>query len=320
MVLERDALSQILNLLRLRGSVYFKSHLTPPFSIHVSTGQPVASFHLGLEGSCWIAVPGVMQPVHLLKGDLIVLPNSGGHIVSDEPGRPPEQFDQLLARVGYTGHGAFVLPGIDEAHTVRLVCGHFEFDQGVMHPILSSLPPFIHLPDKHTRNTEWLDAIFRFVSMEMSAAAPGADAIVHRLTEIIFIQTLRAFVAQAGEAAGCLAGVLDPQLGRALAAMHDAPGRDWSVDALAGEAGLSRTRFAERFAGMIGVPPMAYLTTWRMLVARRAIIDTTRPIVEIAGSVGYSSDEAFTRAFRKQFDMTPAELRRRLRDGAERPT
>jgi AraC family transcriptional regulator, activator of mtrCDE len=313
MALDPDPLSQILGMLRLRGSVYFKSHLTPPFGIDVRPERPIASFHLALTGTCYVAIPGIDAPVRVAEGDLIVLPNSRGHIVSDMPGRAAERLEDILTRISYPGYGAFIVPGSDEAHTVRLVCGHFEFDEGIVHPVLSSLPPVIHLSAEQTRNSAWINAIFQFVNIELSAAAPGADAIIHRLTEIILIQAIRAFVERAGDAAGCLAGVLDPQIGRSLSAMHLAPAENWSVESLAKKAGLSRTSFSERFVELIGVTPIAYLTTWRMLAARRLLIDTPEPVLDVAARVGYSSDEAFGRAFKKQFDVSPAELRRSLR-------
>lgn len=308
-----DALSQILGALKMRGAIYFHTHFTPPWGVRVPAYRNVARFHMAIRGQCWLRVDGVAEPISLATGDLIVIPHGASHILSDVAEREAAQLDEVLSRSGYDGDGALVYGGARDGHASQLLCGHFEFEEGLMHPILSALPSYIHIPNTETMNANWLDPVMRFVTAEAMGARAGADAIVHRLTEIIFIQVVRAFVDRAGDAAGCLAGVLDGQLGKALSAVHLAPERPWTVEAMANEAGMSRTVFAERFTALIGMTPLGYVTHWRMQLARRQLIETDRPLIEIAEASGYRSESAFARAFKRQFDAAPGGLRRNSR-------
>ncbi|MEM7444926.1 MAG: AraC family transcriptional regulator [Pseudomonadota bacterium] len=305
-----DALSQILDVLQMRGTVYFHTHFTAPWGVQVPDYSNVARFHMVMRGSCWARIEDRPDPIHLSTGDLIVIPHGVAHVLSDTPERTADQLDFVLQETGYDGTGALIYGGPDDGSACKLFCGHFEFEKDAVHPLLSDLPTVIHLPNTQTMNAEWLESVIRFVSAEVMGGRAGADAIVHRLTEIIFIQTVRAFVDTVGDTAGSLAGVLDPQLSRCLQAVHGAPQIDWTVQSMAKEAGMSRTVFAERFTALIGLTPHSYVTQWRMQIARRGLAETDDPIIAIAEGVGYGSEAAFTRAFKKQFDTTPAAFRR----------
>lgn len=306
----RDALSQILDALKLRGSVYFHTHFTPPWGVRVPSFGNVARFHMAMRGDCWLRVEGVDQPIHLSTGDLVVIPHGTSHILSDTKDRDAVDVDDVINQSGYAGHGALAIGGDNDDHACKLFCGHFEFEEGTMHPILGALPNFIHLPNTQTMNAYWLESVMRFVSAEIMGDKAGSDAIVHRLTEIIFIQVVRAFVDNVGDAAGSLAGVLNPQLSRCLSEVHTGPEKQWTVEAMAGKAGMSRTIFAERFTSLMGMTPLSYVTHWRMQVARRELVDTDHPLIEIAEQVGYGSEASFNRAFKRQFNVTPGEMRR----------
>jgi AraC-like DNA-binding protein len=308
--MSNDALSQILGALRMQGTVYFQTYFTPPWGVFVPEYKNVARFHMAMRGQCWVRIDGEPEPIHMSAGDLVAIPHGRAHIMSDAPDREAVLVDEVVSRSGYTGSGALVYGGRPSGPATQLFSGHFEFDDNVMHPLLSALPRYIHIPNTETMNAEWLDAVMRFVTAEVMGAKPGAEAIVHRLTEIIFIQVVRAFVDKTGDAAGCLAGVLDPQLNKALAAMHSAPEKPWTVDAIAVEAGMSRTKFAERFRTLIGLTPLVYLTRWRMQLARRQLIESDRPLIEIAETAGYRSESAFAHAFKRHFSVAPGRLRR----------
>ena len=305
-----DALSQILDALQMRGAIYFHTRFSPPWGVSVPAYGNVARFHMVMRGSCWVRIVGVPEPIHLSTGDLVVIPHGAAHVLSDQPKRKADSLDFVLSRSGYQGDGALIYGGEGQGDACKLFCGHFEFEQGAIHPILQALPEAIHLPNTETMNAEWLESVMRFVSSEVIGGKAGASAIVHRLTEIIFIQVVRAFVDRAGDAAGCLAGVLDPKLGRCLAAVHAAPQIGWTVENMAQEAGMSRTVFAERFADLIGLTPHNYVTHWRMQVARRRLAESADAIIDIAEQVGYGSEAAFNRAFKKQFDVTPGMFRK----------
>lgn len=306
-----DALSQILSALKMRGTVYFHTHFTPPWSVQVPAYRRVARFHMSIRGNCWVRVASEPQPINLGTGDLVVIPHGAAHVLSDDPAREPVALDEVVSRSGYNGRGALAYGGSGGGQASQLFCGHFEFDEGAIHPLLTALPSSIHIPNTESMNAIWLDPVMRFVASEVMGGRAGADAIVYRLTEIVFIQVVRSFVDRAGEAAGCLAGVLDEHLGKALSVVHLAPERPWTVEAMAREAGLSRTVFAERFTRLIGMTPFGYITQWRMHVARRHLMDTERSLVEIAEATGYQSESAFARAFKRQFGVSPGNLRRK---------
>ena len=306
----QDALSQILDVLRMRGTIYFHTHFNPPWGVRVPTFKNVARFHMVIRGHCWVRVDGIDEPIPLSSGDIILVPHGAEHTLSEPCDSRSENVDEIVCRSGYTGDGALVYGGDDNGLVCKLFCGHFEFDEGVMHPILSALPKVIHLPNTETMNAQWLEAVMRFVSSEVLGGKAGADAIAYRLSEIIFIQVVRAFVDKAGSAAGCLAGILDPQLSKSLSAIHLEPQKLWTVETMAIEAGMSRTQFAERFNSLIGITPLSYLTHWRMLLARRQLVESNRPLIDIAEAVGYGSEAAFGRAFKRHFDMAPGSLRR----------
>lgn len=294
----------------MRGSVYFQTQFTPPWGVRVPEYKKVARFHMAMRGECWVRIDGVPDAIHMSAGDLVAIPHGRAHVLSDTPDRDAVLVDEVVRRSGYAGSGALVYGGSRLGPTTQLFCGHFEFDDSLMHPALAALPRYIHIPNTETMNAEWLDAVMRFVTAEVLGAKAGADAIVHRLTEIIFIQVVRAFAAKAGDAAGTLAGVLDPQLSRALAAVHRAPEKPWTVEAMASEAGMSRTQFAGRFRKLIGMTPLDYVTHWRMQLARRHLAETTRPLIEIAETVGYRSESSFAHAFKRHLGAAPGQLRR----------
>lgn len=305
-----DALSQILDVLRLRSSVYFHTHFNPPWGVRVPAYGNVARFHMAMREDCWLRVEGTDGAIHMSTGDLLVIPHGASHILSDTKDREAIEVQDVISQSGYAGAGALTFGGDDSDHTCKLFCGHFEFDDDTLHPILSALPNYIHVPNTQTMNAYWLESIMRFVSSEIMGDQAGSNAIVLRLTEIIFIQVIRAFVDNIGDAAGCLAGITNPQLGKCLSKIHIEPQKPWTVEAMATEAGMSRSNFAERFTSLMGMTPLAYVTQWRMQLARRLLIDTEHRLIEIAEKTGYASEAAFNRAFKRHFDSTPGEVRR----------
>lgn len=305
-----DALSQILESLKLRGSIYFHTHFNPPWGVHVPKFRNVARFHMAMRGDCWLRVEGVEKPLHLSTGDLVVIPHGVSHILSDTDDREAKDVDTVIQETGYEGSGALFYGGSEDRCVCKLFCGHFEFEDGAMHPILNDLPKYIHIPNTQSMNAFWLDSIMRFVSAEIIANEAGSEAIIHRLSEIIFIQVIRVFVEKTGDTAGSLAAVLNPNFNRCLSKVHLAPEKTWTVEEMASEAGMSRTVFAEKFNTLIGMTPLGYVTHWRMQQARRKLLETDEAMIDIAEQVGYGSEAAFNRAFKRQFDLTPGEIRR----------
>lgn len=306
----KDALSQILDGVRMRGTVYFHTHFSPPFGIQVPHYRNVARFHLVIRGQCCVRVENTKNDIRLDTGDLIVIPHGESHIIADAPGRPPTKLDDVLQEAGYSGQGAFYYGSSATSEPCQLLCGHFEFDHDVMHPLLLALPPSIYIPNKESQNSLWLNPVVAYVGSEVMSGRAGSDAIVQRLAEIIFIQVIRTFASIGGAASGCLAVFLDEQLGKALSAVHTAPEKPWTVETMAEQANMSRTVFANRFTKLIGMTPVAYVAQWRMMTARRRLMESELSIGQISDAVGYKSESAFVRAFKRQFGVAPGSLRR----------
>jgi len=310
--MSQDALSDILRALRMKGTIYFRTDFNPPWGVAVPEFSNVARFHMAARGSCSVEVAGEPAPVYLAQGDLIVIPHGAAHVLADEPGRQAASVDDVLEKTGFQGRGALVYGGEETGSSTQLICGHFAFDDDAIHPLLEALPRYIHISGSESLNNAWLENAMKFIQVESLSPGPGSDAIVHRLSEIIFIQAVRIHVERMGSDAGPLAGIADPQIGRALAAMHGAPESAWTIEELASEAGMSRTSFAVKFARAIGMTPHHYLTQWRMQEAGRRLRETADPIVSVAEGAGYQSEAAFNRAFKKWFDATPGSYRRQL--------
>jgi len=252
---------------------------------------------------------GAGAPLRLEAGDLVVIPHGASHVLRDSPKTRPTMLDQALAASGYQGEGCLVYGRGDRGAPCRLVCGHFEFADGVEHALLQVLPALIHIPAAVGASISWLDDALRYIAAEVAAAKPGHTAIVKRLSEIVFVQTVRAAADQPGELLRPLAGYFDPKISRALHALHHAPERAWTVASLAAAAGMSRTRFAVRFQQLVGVPPLGYATQWRMQQARRLLEDSSRTVLAVANQVGYVSESSFSRAYSKYYGSPPRRQR-----------
>lgn len=308
-----DVLSQILQMVRLRGSLYFRTEFDPPWGVRVPPYRNVARFHLVIRGECWVRVPTADAAVLLAPGDLVVIPHGAEHVLSDARDTTAVAVDEVVRNAGFSGDGALVYGGLSSGRTTNLVCGHFQFDEEAIHPVLRALPAYIHVRGSDSLNYTWLDNAMRFIGLEAWSGRAGSEAIVHRLSEIIFIQVVRAYLDNAGERAQGLAAIADRQISRALGVIHASPQAPLTLELLAREAAMSRTQFAARFRQLMGMTPMDYVTFWRMQVARHRLADGAGNIVEVAADAGYGSEAAFSRAFKKTFGMNPSAFRRRVR-------
>lgn len=307
-----DLLSDILLRLNLRGSLYFRTSFTSPWGVEVPAFANVARFHFVHRGRCLVRVAGAGGLVALEQGDLLIVPKGASHRLFCDPVNEGHvlPLDRVIELSGFTGEGALVYGGDDDDRDTQLVCGHFAFDPLARHPLIDRLPPYIHLADYGQAAGKWMEASLRMIGTEAGGAQIGGDLIALKMSEIILAQALRVFLAGEGANQAGLAGLADPQLARALAALHRDPGRAWTVADLAREAGLSRTGFALRFAADMNMTPMAYLTQWRMQLARHALRHGREPVADVAERVGYGSEAAFVRVFRKEAGLTPAAFRR----------
>ena len=294
----------------MRGSLYFHTEFTPPWAIQVPAFESAARFHLVTRGTCWVGLAD-RAPIALSTGDMIMIPAGAAHRLADAADRPPVALDRVLEESGFTGEGALVYGGPDEGVGAKMVCGHFTFAPGADHPLLRALPDHLLITaDMRTRHA-WLDDAMRFITREAQEAQPGSAATINRLSEILFIEAIRAHAAEMSTSPQILSALADPRIGRALSGIHKAPEQEWTLDSLAAEAAMSRSRFAERFRHLVGVAPAAYLHEWRMQKARAMLAEGRRQIAEISHAVGYRSPAAFTRAFAEAFGCPPAEFRKR---------
>ncbi|MEM7221875.1 MAG: AraC family transcriptional regulator [Pseudomonadota bacterium] len=305
-----DVLSDILDLVRLQGSLYFRTAFNAPWGVKVPAYKNVARFHLVARGQCWITVDGQEPTIALSTGDLILIPHGSGHTLRDAPDTPAETVERVLEETCYPGEGVLVYGGPDLGNATSLICGHFAFDEAAGHPLLDALPPFIHVKGTESLNVVWLENAMRFMGHEAGTGRIGSEAIVLRLTEIIFIQVIRTYAEGAGAEQRIISGIADPQIGRALAAVHRSPESPWTLENLAREAGLSRTSFVLRFNELMGMTALQYLTRWRTQKARKLLIEDTIPPAEVAARVGYQSEAAFARVFKKHYGVGPATYRR----------
>lgn len=307
-----DVLSDILRTVQVQGSLYFRTAFTPPWGgLVVPRYKNVARYHFVTRGSCGVQVSGVNQKLILEEGDLIVITNGAEHCLFDESGESPFlSVDEVIKKSGFDGRGALVWGGDETNHTTSLVCGHFAFDSERGKLLFDSLPPFIHVPHTEIRHYEWLDAATKFISHEAFEREMGSEAIINRLAEIIFIQTVRTYAKLQNESKGLFAALTDAQINQVLQAIHQKPQENWSVDSLARVAGISRTVLSERMKHIFGIPPIEYLTKWRMELAHEALTRGRDPIAEISEAVGYQSLSAFAHRFKKHFGRAPGEVRR----------
>jgi AraC-like DNA-binding protein/quercetin dioxygenase-like cupin family protein len=318
-----DVLSDVLRAVRLTGAVYFDFELTAPWALEAPPSREIAhkvmpgaerliEYHLIAEGNGWGQADGG-QPIRLHEGDLIVFPQGHAHVISSAPGlrQPPDltAFEGPLAPVPQTRR-----VGGGGAERARVVCCFLGCDERPFNPLLEALPAVIHLSATNQQDsTRWLSTLLTNAAKESDAGRPGAGNVRARLSELMFVETIRRHLEGLPPSQrGWLAGLRDQIIGSALAALHNDPAERWTVERLARAAGVSRSILAERFASMVGQPPMQYLALWRMQLASRLLADGS-PIAAVAEAVGYESEAAFGRAFKKIVGENPATWRRTQR-------
>ncbi|MEM9557163.1 MAG: AraC family transcriptional regulator [Acidobacteriota bacterium] len=304
-----DVLSEILDQLEMRGSLYFSTAFSAPWSIDVPADTNVCRFHVVVQGPCRITVTETGDALDLAKGDLVLVPHGNAHWLQSDVDEPLRPLPEVLAE-GHLDDGRLRWGG-GGAET-RMVCGYFDFDKETTHPLLDALPGLIPVRATSSYDFTWIDNLTRFIGQEAGSGRPGSDAIARRLSEVLFIQVVRQYADTAPSAVPVLSAIVHPQLGRALRAVHAEPGGSWTVDAMAGAAALSRTAFAESFHRLVGQPPMTYLTQLRMRHARR-LLRTELATAAVGERVGYQSEAAFHRAFKRAYGLGPGAYRRSAR-------
>lgn len=303
-----DALSDILALVRLKGVVYFRKEFPAPWGMEMPAST-FALFHLIVRGRCVLEASGLLEaPRPLSPGDIVMFPRGDAHALSDDSASARIPGPQVMA-AHINGEQAFAGAG----PTTTLVCGHFEFDRGVDHPFLRDLPPLIHLQQSDPRELSWLETVTNTIIQETDSGRPGSEAVVTRLAEVLFVHVLRAQMAQAVPPNGYLAALRDNKIKKAMDIIHAGSQSRLSLDGIAQAVGMSRSAFAARFKDLVGLTPMSYLADWRMLKARDLLETTGEPIGHICEQVGYFSEAAFSRTFKRRFGRNPGAVRRAAR-------
>jgi AraC-like DNA-binding protein len=307
-----DLLSDILTNLSMRGTLYFRTSFTKPWGVAVPAYENVARFHFAHRGACFVKVDGAEDPLSLEQGDLVIIPHGASHDLycGHKPDETILALDRVLEESGYTGSGVLVHGGDLDLSETQLICGHFSFEEHAHHILMDRLPPYIHLRNYGETAGKWMEASLRVIGDEAGGKRIGGDLIALKMSEVIFAQAIRSYLEGDDAAARGLGGFGDPQLGRALDAVHRAPEYNWTVEAMATQAGMSRTSFAVLFQKKMSMTPMQYVTSWRMEVAKKLLGDPRKTLTDVAEQSGYASDSAFARVFKREIGHTPAAFRK----------
>ena len=320
-----DALSEVLKVVRLTSGIFLEAEFSAPWCIDSAPGsgdvadflpgaEHVSIFHLVTAGGFRAKVPGVAGALDLQAGDLLVFPHAHPHVLGSDVQIVPTRVCELVEAGPGRGLKQVLHGGGGEV--TRIVCGYMACDKRTCKPLLGALPPMLKVSLRDSPAAAWIEATLRRGASESAAPSAGSEVLLGRLAELVFVEGIREYVRSLpASQQGWLAGLRDPHVSRALALLHGDPARDWEVEALAREAGLSRSALADRFVALLGEPPMQYLTGWRMTLAARALSTSNDAVARVAERVGYESEAAFNRAFKREFGAPPAAWRRAARLG-----
>jgi AraC-like DNA-binding protein len=324
-----DALSETLRVVRLVGAIFINARFTAPWcykSPRADSAAPllepgaerVVIFHLLTEGECYVEMEGA-PPLKLVAGDVVMFPQGDAHLMSSNVGLKPAKgarpLDEVLSRrprqLSFGGGGA----------TTRLVCGYLACDARLARMLFAGLPPVMRVNVRGSNAGMWLEASVRYALAEARSPRPGGAGVLAKLAEVLVIEVLRTYMnEEAPGRTGWLAGVGDRIVGGALNAIHSRPAHPWTLEDLAKEAGTSRSVLSERFQQLVGSSTMQYLTQWRMVLAANLLCRSNAPLARIAEDVGYQTDTAFSRAFRREYGEPPASWRRNRASEASPPS
>jgi AraC-like DNA-binding protein len=299
-------LNEVLQSIRLRSALYCRARMTSRWGFKVEH-RDHARFHYITSGQCWLEVAGIAEPVHLTEGDLVILTRGQEHILRDHLDSPVERLAELLLRLPLDAKKNFVWENGGAA--TAMLCGGFRLEEGKANPLLASLPPILVTRDGFAAGVS-LRSVFQLVNAELAAGGPGAEAVISRMSDVVFLQAVRAsFATDCAQAPGLVRGLRDPAIAKTLVAMHGRLDYAWTVEVLAGEAAMSRSAFSARFAELVGETPMSYLNRWRLNRAALWLRSSDSSLAEVAIRVGYQSEAGLSRAFKRCFGLSPGAYR-----------
>jgi AraC-like DNA-binding protein len=303
-----DPFGEALHVLRMSGAFYSPAELTAPWGMTLPPLPGYLWFHLVASGRFWLEVEGGGGE-WLEAGDLALVPHGEGHVLASEPGVDApgileldrEIVSERFEYVRHDGGGA----------RTTLICGAVRFEHPAASRLVDALPPIIRVDASDAERAEWMQSTLRLIASEARALRPGGEAVITRLADVLVVQALRWWLASDPAArTGWLGALRDPRIGRAIALIHRDPAGPWTVESLAKELSMSRSAFAARFTELVGEPAMKYVTRWRMHVAHAALRDEGATIAQLASRLGYRSEAAFARAFKRVMGIPPGAAKR----------
>lgn len=314
-----DALSDVLRVARLTGGVFLHAEFREPWCMSVQvtpeTCAPLLGpmshmipYHYVVDGKLEVRVEGE-APFELAAGEIVLFPRNDAHLMGSDLDRPPVSGSDVI--VPPTDGGLYTIRLGGNGPCTRVICGFLGCDSVEGNPMIATLPRVLHFDVEEAGAAEWIRSTFQYAAQEVAAGRPGSETVLAKLSELLFVEAMRRYVdTLPSEQTGWLAGLRDPHVARALALFHRDIARDWTVDELGREVGLSRSSLADRFTRLVGLAPMHYLTHWRMQVAAHDLRSTNASLAQVAERIGYEFEAAFSRAFKKAFGAAPATWRR----------
>jgi AraC-like DNA-binding protein len=303
-----DPLGETLHFLRMSGIFYTRSEFTTPWALALPPLEDCLMFHVVTSGRCWLEVERT-EPCLLEPGDFALVPHGAGHQLSSAPGIPAAALfdlprEQISSRYEVLRHGG-------GGAATSLICGAVRFDHPAARRLVQFLPQMIHITAWNSPQLEWMQSTLRLMAAEAQELRPGGETVITRLADVLVIQAIRSWITEDPAAqTGWLGALQDKQIGRALALIQRDPARAWTVEALASEVAMSRSAFAARFTALVGEPAMRYVTRWRMHIALTWLKEENTPPGELAQRLGYQSEAAFSRAFKRLIGVAPGAVRR----------
>ena len=323
-----DAFSEILSGVKLSGAVFFSAEFSAPWGFSAPASKAVAEYvapgaphlvlyHLLVDGSSVVEIEGGTS-LALAPGDVVIFPHGDPHIMGNGSPVTPVDNAQELQRILSAGLKVSRQGGGGEI--TKFICGYMACDPQLSRVFLGGLPPILKVSIRNDASGQWLEHSLRYSVDNADASRAGGGAVLSKLSEVLFVETLRRYIALLPrEQTGWLAGIRDPEVGKALALLHRKPAHPWTIAGLANEVGISRSVLAERFRRYLSEAPIAYLTRWRLQLGAQRLKSTSSSVAEIAAEVGYESEPSFNRAFKREFGLPPARFRSQSKSTSSTP-
>jgi len=324
-----DVLSEVLKTVRLDGALFYNGEFSAPWCFRSPASRAVAPylspdsehviiFHLLTEGRGYAHIEDQGRPVPLNAGDIIIFPHGDPHFMGNGSGVKAVDMAQELERISSQGLKISRMGGGGEI--TKFICGYMACEPQLSRVFLGGLPPVLKINIRNDASGQWLEDSIRYSVGNADASRPGGEAVIAKLSEVLFVEALRRYIALLPpEQTGWLAGVRDPEVGKALALLHRKPAHPWTIAALANDVGISRSVLAERFRLYLSETPIAYLTRWRLQLGAQMLKSMSSSVAQIAAEVGYESEPAFNRAFKREFGLPPARFRNQAKLGRGKP-